>query len=206
MKRASASEAIVVNCSSDFLFQTLLCCFHLCLVGSLYVLLGTPGDIFGCVISFNVNGISNSAERRQILTKMKRENAQIVLLQETHFTPLEHGKLKRMGFSRVYYSSYESGHRRGVATLISQQIPFEQVSVTSDKEGRDVVASGKIHYVIITICNIFAPPESNFAFHRNIFDLMIEGTGVIVCGGNFNILLNPKQDSSENPVITRLGN
>lgn len=78
------------------------------------------------VISFNVNGILNPAKRRQ--TKMKRENAQIVLLQETHLSPLEHGKLHRMGFSRVNYSSYKSGHRRGVATLISQQIPFEKVS------------------------------------------------------------------------------
>lgn len=52
-----------------------------------------------------------------------------MLLQETHL------KLKRMGFSKVYYSSYKSGHRRGVATLISQKRPFEHLSETSDKEG-----------------------------------------------------------------------
>ena len=135
---------------------------------------------------------------------MKRENAQIALLQETHLTSLEHEKLKRMGFSRVYYSSYKSGHRRGVATLISQQIPFEQVSETSDKEGRYVVVSGKIHDVIITICNVYAPPGSNFAFYRNIFDLMIKDKGVVICGGDFNIRLNPKQDSSKNPATTLL--
>ena len=38
------------------------------------------------VISFNMNGILNPAKRRQILTKMKRENVQIVLLQETHWS------------------------------------------------------------------------------------------------------------------------
>lgn len=156
------------------------------------------------VISLNANGILNPAERRQILTKMKWENAQIVLLQETHLTPPEHEKLKRMGFSKVYYSSYKSGHRRGVATLISQQIPFEQVSETTDKEGRYIVVSGKTYDVIITICNIYAPPGSDFAFYRNIFDLMIGGTGVVICGGDLNIRLNPKQDSSKNPVTTRL--
>lgn len=156
------------------------------------------------VISFNVNGILNPVKRRQILTKMKRENAQIVFLQETHLIPSEHEKLKRMGFSRVYYSSYKSGHRRGVATLISQQIPFEQVSEISDKEGRYIIVTGKIHDVIITICNIYAPPGSNFSFYRNIFDLMIGGTGVVICGGDFNIRLNPKQDSSRNQVTTRL--
>lgn len=55
------------------------------------------------VICFDVNGIFNPAE-----TKMKSEN---VLLQETHLTPSEHEKLKRMGFSRMYNSSYKSGHR-----------------------------------------------------------------------------------------------
>lgn len=68
------------------------------------------------VISFNVNVILNPVKRSQILSKMKRDNAQVVLLQETHLTPSEHEKLKRMGFSRVYYSSYKSGHRRGIAT------------------------------------------------------------------------------------------
>ena len=135
---------------------------------------------------------------------MKRKNVQVVLLQETHLTPLEHEKLKRMGFSRVYYSSCKSGHRRGVATLISQQIPFEQVSETSYKEGKYVVVSGKIHDVIITICNVYASPGSNFAFYRNIFDLMIKDTGVIICGGDFNIRLNPKHDSSKNPATTLL--
>lgn len=95
------------------------------------------------IISFNVNGILNPAKRRQILTKMRREKAHIVLLQETHLSALEHQKLKSMGFSRVYYSSYKSGHRRGVATLISQQIPFELVSTITDKEGRYIVTSGE---------------------------------------------------------------
>lgn len=78
------------------------------------------------VISFNVNVILNPVKRSQILSKMKRENAQVVLLQETHFTPSE--KLKRMGFSRLYSSSYKSGHRRGIATLISQKVSFEHLS------------------------------------------------------------------------------
>lgn len=116
------------------------------------------------VISFNVNGILNPAKRRQVLTKMKRENAQIVLLQKTHRTAQEHEKLKMMGFSRVYPSSYKSGHRRGVAILTSNQIPFELVSKITDKKGRYTVVTGKIFYVNITICNVYAPTSSDFFF------------------------------------------
>ncbi len=60
------------------------------------------------VTTFNVNGILNPAKRSQILLKMKRENAEILLLQDTHLTPEEHKKLKRMGFTKVYDSSYLS--------------------------------------------------------------------------------------------------
>ncbi len=74
------------------------------------------------VISLNRNGILSPAKRAKILTKQKKEEAQIVFLRETHLTPSEHEKLQRMGFSRVYYSSNRSGHRRGVAISISQKI------------------------------------------------------------------------------------
>lgn len=156
------------------------------------------------VTTFNVNGILNPGKRSQILLKMKRENAEIVLLQETHLTPVEHEKLKRMGFSKVYYSSYRSGHRRGVAILISQKIPFEYLSEISDKEGRYIIISGKIDDTIITICNIYAPPGSDFAFYRKIFDLMIGAKGIVICGGDWNIRLNPKLDSSKNSHATSL--
>lgn len=149
------------------------------------------------VITFNVNGVLNPAKRSQILLKMKKENAGIVLLQETHLTPIEHEKLKRMGFSKVYYSSYKSGHRRGVAILISQKIPFEHLSEISDKEGRYISVTGKVEDINITVCNVYAPPGSKLSFYRKIIDLMIEGKGIVICGGDWNIRLNPNLDSSK---------
>lgn len=77
------------------------------------------------VISYNINGILNPVKRSKILSKLKKEKIHIALLQETHLTAPEHEKLKRMGFTKIYYSSYKMGHRRGVATLISDRVPFE---------------------------------------------------------------------------------
>lgn len=110
------------------------------------------------IISFNINGVLNPTKRSKILSKMKKENAQIVLLQETHLNSTEHEKLKRMGFSKVYYSSYKSGHRRGVAILLSHRVPFEHLSEIKDKEGRYLLISGKIEGVQITLLNVYAPP------------------------------------------------
>lgn len=41
----------------------------------------------------------NPPLRKKILSKMKRENAHIVYLQETHLNNTEHEKFKRMGFT-----------------------------------------------------------------------------------------------------------
>lgn len=57
---------------------------------------------------------------------MKKENAHIVFLQETHLNSVEHEKLKILGFSKVYYSAYKSGHKRGVAILLSHRVQFEK--------------------------------------------------------------------------------
>ncbi len=73
-----------------------------------------------------------------------------------------------------------------------------------DKEGRYIVVSGKIDDISITLCNIYAPPENDFSFYRKIFDVILRDTGVVLCGGDFNIRLNSKSDSSKNLITTPL--
>lgn len=59
------------------------------------------------IVSFNVNGVLNPIKRSKILTKLKREKAQIAFLQETHLSQSEHAKLKRQGFKFTFSSSYK---------------------------------------------------------------------------------------------------
>lgn len=141
------------------------------------------------IVTFNVNGISNPVKWSKNVSKVKCENAQIVLLQETHLSVIEHEKVKRMGYTRAYHSSYKSGRRRGVMILISQKVPYDFISEESDKEGRYIGVSGKIYNIVVTICNIYAPPGS---------DLMIGALGVVICGGDWNLRLNPNMDASKN--------
>lgn len=93
------------------------------------------------IISYNINGILNPAKRSKILSKLKKEKAHIALQQETHLISIEHEKLGRLGLSEIFHSSYKSGHRRGVATLISKRFPFEKTSEIKDKEGRYLLVS-----------------------------------------------------------------
>lgn len=88
------------------------------------------------VISFNVNGVLNPIKRSKNFSKLKKDKAQIAFLQETHLSQVEHNKLNRSGFKRVFSSSYKSGHKRGVAILISKQINYEHISTNISQTKR----------------------------------------------------------------------
>ena len=143
------------------------------------------------VIFYNVNGILNPIKRSKILSKLRKGEAQIAFLQETHLVDTEHGKLKRGRFKQIFYSSYRSGHRRGAAILISNQIQFEHISEIKDKEGRYVMVIGRIDGVIVTLLCIYAPPGSEWSFYKKIFNMILtESRGVLICGGDMNIRLS----------------
>lgn len=123
----------------------------------------------------------------------------MAFLQETHLSEIEHAKLKRGGFKHVFYSSYKSGHRRGSAILVSNQVQYEHISEVKDKEGRYVMITGRIDGLIVTLFSIYAPPGSDWTFYKKLFDLMsIEVQGVLICGGDMNIRLSKMESSTSN--------
>lgn len=149
------------------------------------------------IASYNVNGLLHPIKRSKILSKMKKDDIMVVFLQETHLTEKEHDKLRRNGYTQVYNSSYKSGHRRGVAILISSKISFQKLSVISDKEGRYLMVKGRMEGELVCFLNIYAPPGSDWVFYRQLFDLMtLEVEGILIAGGDLNQRLNPELDTS----------
>lgn len=97
-----------------------------------------------------------------------------------------------MGFRNTYYSSYKRGRKRGVAILISNSTDFEFISEIKDKEGRFIIVKCKLDHKEVTLFNIYAPPGSNKAFVRKIFDpITCETFGVLICAGDLNMILTP---------------
>lgn len=51
------------------------------------------------------------------------------------------------------------------------------------------------------VTHIYAPPNSDWKFFKQILDLITAEThGVLICGGDLNIRLNPKLDSSNTHI------
>ncbi len=145
----------------------------------------------------NVNGLHNPVRRSKVIAKMKKENIQVFFWQETHLSNGEHEKLKKMGIMNTFHSSHKSGLKRGVAILLSNKIQFQLTSQIKDKEGRYILVKGKLDNKEVTLLNVCMPPDQDKSFIKKIFDLLIlESSGTLICGGDWNIQMQPKLDST----------
>ena len=102
-----------------------------------------------------------------------------------------------MGFRHIYYSSFKTGHKRGVAILMPNKVHFELQSEMKDKEGRFIMVKGKLDDKDVTLLNAYAPPGNNKRFYKRIFDLIaFQSEGVLICAGDLNVIINLKLDTT----------
>lgn len=149
------------------------------------------------LMSLNVNGLGNPIKRSKVLTKFKKEKADIIFMQETHLSQQEHEKLKRFGFKNTYYNSYEHSHRRGIAILVANKFKFELYKEIKEKDGRYLIVKGKIEEELITLVNVYAPPDTSKLFFKSLMDVIVlEAEGICICGGDFNVVLNHHLDTT----------
>lgn len=149
------------------------------------------------IMSLNVNGLNSPIKRQKVMTKLKKEKAQIIFLQETHLSQSEHDKLKKYGYRNLYYSSFKGVCRRGVVTLISNSTKFDLEKECRDKEGRYIIVKRRVENELVTLVNIYAPPESDKSFFRCLFDdITAETGGILVCGGELNVIRAHRVDTT----------
>ncbi len=113
------------------------------------------------VVSWNVNGLNSPVKRSKVRTKLRRENNKIVFLQETHLSQNEHEKLKKFGYKNTFYSTFKTGHKRGVAILMHNSVHFELLKEIRDSEGRYILVQGKIENHLTTLIAVYLPPLSD---------------------------------------------
>jgi len=105
-----------------------------------------------------------------------------------------------MGFKNTFYSSYASGHTRGAAILIANKVDFGLSKQITDKEGCFVLVRGTLDSKEVTLLNVYRPPGQDKILINRIFDLIAtEASGVLICGGDWNVQMHPSLDSS-NPT------
>lgn len=156
------------------------------------------------VISYNVKGLHSPIKKKKILNQLKRANCQIAFLQETHLSDIEHEKLKKSWADKVFYSSHQSGRKRGVSILIHRQVNFALTKVHKDSEGRFILVNGSIDGIQVCLMNIYAPNEDEPGFISTVINTALQhSSGILLLGGDFNCAMSQlmdRQPTSKNPT------
>ena len=154
------------------------------------------------VITQNCNGLRNKLKRQMCFRWFENQNAEIVLLQETHWSKdIEH--IIRNEWKGTAIFNHGTNNARGVAILIKRQSEIKYFSEYNDQNGRFLILECLIHSIKHIIVNIYAPNvhKKREIFFKSVynklnkkFDLQDLQTHLII-GGDFNCVLNPKIDT-----------
>ncbi|XP_075444579.1 uncharacterized protein LOC142488090 [Ascaphus truei] len=85
------------------------------------------------IISHNVKGLNSPIKRKLAFTEYKRRGADILMLQETHFSDKSSPRYMDKQYSQFYLSSALE-KKKGIAILFHNKIPFTAKIVKKDKE------------------------------------------------------------------------
>lgn len=95
------------------------------------------------IISHNVRGFNSPQKRRKAFQYYKQVGADVILLQETHFSSVSHPNFFDKSYKLHYFTTFES-KTRGVAIFIRNNILFDVKYVYKDPASRFVILQGEV--------------------------------------------------------------
>ena len=154
--------------------------------------------------SLNVRGLQNGIKRKTIFDWIKDKYYGICLLQETHSTESLESQWNKEWDGKIIYC-HGTSKSAGVAILIPKQI-IEEISIKQIKtviKGRMVIVELELNGTTIIIVNIYAPTKDKSKEQVDLFEKLEENLDEytdkpIIIGGDMNVCLDPKLDSSNN--------
>uniref|UniRef100_A0A8C5M4L4 Reverse transcriptase domain-containing protein n=1 Tax=Leptobrachium leishanense TaxID=445787 RepID=A0A8C5M4L4_9ANUR len=154
-----------------------------------------PSDLQLC--SHNVRGLNIPEKRTRLLRELRSSRASVAFLQETHFRAGSAPTLKDANYPVGYFSDYMQSKSRGVAILISKEVPFVMEATLTDDGGRYVFVRGSILDTVYTFASIYLPNKKQHTCLARILRLLDTfQKGITLVAGDFNVTLEPQLDSS----------
>uniref|UniRef100_A0A8C5Q6Q1 Endonuclease/exonuclease/phosphatase domain-containing protein n=1 Tax=Leptobrachium leishanense TaxID=445787 RepID=A0A8C5Q6Q1_9ANUR len=104
-----------------------------------------------------------------------------------------------------FYSNYKENKSRGVAVLFAKHLPFQLLAHVADEEGRYVMVKGTIGDQLYTFVSIYLRNRRQHIALKTIMAAVTDfQDGILVVGGDFNLPLDPKLDTSRGSTCVPL--
>ena len=150
------------------------------------------------LISLNCRGLRNHEKRTTLFRIAKELRAQIILLQETHFIQNDIDEL-RIQWGKNMYHSYGTNRARGTSILVSDDCNENVQELYVDDEGRVVVIEIVKGNLELALANVYAPNVDDPKFFSNVINTLEQSfCAEKMIMGDFNMVLNPEIDRTEN--------
>lgn len=149
------------------------------------------------IVSLNVNGLrtyERGPKRRKMFTWLKKKNADIYMLQETHSEEKDANRwLNEWG--GVGYFAHGDSRSRGVCILLRPGAAVEMKLVEADPNGRYLIVDVETNGVSMTLVTLYGPNADEPAFFENVHARLDDHQiGDLIVGGDFNLGLDRNLD------------
>ena len=148
------------------------------------------------ILSFNVNGLGDTRKRTDVLDHLKSKNANIIMLQETHWkTEFENTIRREWGFDCLVNGN--STNRNGVAILLCNNFEFKIHNIIRGNNGSYLILDISFLKKRLTLVNVYGPSGTDSpTFFETMFNEIeaLENDEIII-GGDWNIALNVNLDT-----------
>ena len=112
-------------------------------------------------ITWNVRGVRARPKRNAVLSCLKAQRAEVMVLVETHLTGQLLTSLRRPWVGWVYQAPH-TANSRGVAVLVAKTAQFVMITLRSDPQGRYIFLHVKINGLELLLLAIYIPPPFQF--------------------------------------------
>uniref|UniRef100_A0A803JWG6 exodeoxyribonuclease III n=1 Tax=Xenopus tropicalis TaxID=8364 RepID=A0A803JWG6_XENTR len=147
------------------------------------------------LLSLNVKGSNSPIKRKLILTELKKQHADIALLQETHHANDEVWRLRDRNYPYYFYASNRK-KKAGVAILFNKTSTFQLRRKEVDPNGRYIILEGTLEGVQIVIANLYAPNVRQIHFLQKVLNKVASYQNQkVILGGDFNMALSQLRDT-----------
>lgn len=148
------------------------------------------------LLSHNVQGLGSPSKRIKAFTYYRSIGAEIVALQETHFTSQFTPRYLHKDYPMCYLAN-ASEKKRGVALCISKRLSFTETKIIKDKEGRYLLVKGYLGESLVTFLVYYAPNTHQIPFFRSLLETLApELDGEVILAGDSNLALDLIKDKS----------
>lgn len=129
------------------------------------------------LMSWNVRGLNNPVKRLAVLRTIKRLHADVICLQETHFSLTSTPQYAQRPFCHQYHATY-SVYSRGASVLVKRGVQFSPLEVKIDPDGRYVFLLCSLYGTKCVLAGLYIPPPFSPSLLTNLANFIPRYPGI----------------------------